>query len=125
MVTKSIISILALSASCLSVAAAEVKSDIEYGRADDVSLKLDVCIPDLVSNLRKDCIVVFKYYIEYKNGAADAHRPPASESTQELTMTQRYMHLSPAALDAAIRLLDGPKPTYRVGEMMEAAGNRP
>jgi len=46
MVTKSIISILALSASCLSVAAAEVKSDIEYGRADDVSLKLDVCIPD-------------------------------------------------------------------------------
>jgi len=25
----------------------------------------------------------------------------------ELSMTQRYMHLSPAALDAAIRLLDG------------------
>jgi hypothetical protein len=25
----------------------------------------------------------------------------------ELTMTQRYMHLSPAALDAAIQLLDG------------------
>ena len=25
----------------------------------------------------------------------------------ELGMTQRYMHLSPAALDAAIRLLDG------------------
>lgn len=24
----------------------------------------------------------------------------------DLTMTQRYMHLSPAALDAAIRLLD-------------------
>jgi integrase len=44
---------------------------------------------------------------------------------QDLATTQRYMHLSPAALDAAIRLLDGPKPTYRVGEMMEAAGNRP
>ena len=25
---------------------------------------------------------------------------------QDLSMTQRYMHLSPAALDAAIRLLD-------------------
>ena len=25
----------------------------------------------------------------------------------ELSMTQRYMHLSPAALDAAIQLLDG------------------
>jgi integrase len=27
---------------------------------------------------------------------------------QDLDTTQRYMHLSPAALDAAIRLLDGP-----------------
>jgi site-specific recombinase XerD len=27
---------------------------------------------------------------------------------QDLATTQRYMHLSPAALDAAIRLLDGP-----------------
>ncbi|MGH9387318.1 MAG: tyrosine-type recombinase/integrase [Vicinamibacterales bacterium] len=29
---------------------------------------------------------------------------------QDLATTQRYMHLSPAALDAAIRLLDGPGP---------------
>jgi len=27
---------------------------------------------------------------------------------KELTMTQRYMHLSPAALDTAIRLLEEP-----------------
>jgi len=27
---------------------------------------------------------------------------------QDLSTTQRYMHVSPAALDAAIRLLDGP-----------------
>ena len=27
----------------------------------------------------------------------------------DLAMTQRYMHLSPAALDAAIRLLDEPR----------------
>ena len=47
---------------------------------------------------------------------------------QDLTTTQRYMHLSPAALDAAIRLLDlangdpslvGP---FSSGGMLEAAG---
>jgi len=49
---------------------------------------------------------------------------------QDLDTTQRYMHLSPAALDAAIRLLDGPAeagPHDRSsrGEILEAAGNRP
>jgi site-specific recombinase XerD len=38
---------------------------------------------------------------------------------QDLSMTQRYMHLSPAALDAAIRLLDGPQR----GDILETAGN--
>ena len=36
---------------------------------------------------------------------------------KDLSMTQRYMHLSPAALDAAIRLLEepaGPAQTLRV-----------
>jgi hypothetical protein len=43
---------------------------------------------------------------------------------KELSMTQRYMHLSPAALDAAIRLLDQPGPTHSEnprGEMLENA----
>ena len=41
---------------------------------------------------------------------------------QDLETTQRYMHLSPAALDAAIRLLDmGANPR---GGMLEAAGNQ-
>jgi site-specific recombinase XerD len=47
---------------------------------------------------------------------------------QDLTTTQRYMHLSPAAIDAAIRLLDlangDPSlvgPSSR-GEIVEAAG---
>jgi site-specific recombinase XerD len=43
---------------------------------------------------------------------------------QDLSTTQRYMHLSPAALDAAIRLLEtgtAPTPLGR-GEMLEAAG---
>ena len=37
---------------------------------------------------------------------------------QDLMTTQRYMHLSPAALDAAIRLLE----SGIRGEMLEAAG---
>ena len=41
---------------------------------------------------------------------------------QDLTTTQRYMHLTPAALEAAIRLLN--KPTPKRGETLEAAGNR-
>ena len=47
---------------------------------------------------------------------------------QDLATTQRYMHLSPAALDAAIRLLDGageatPSPGLpERGDMGEAAG---
>src|SRR5688572_7816198 len=39
---------------------------------------------------------------------------------QDLSTTQQYMHLSPAALDAAIRLLDGR--TSSVGNNLEAAG---
>jgi hypothetical protein len=38
---------------------------------------------------------------------------------QDLTTTQRYMHLSPAALDAAIRLLDLPLPARGVGDILE------
>jgi integrase len=43
---------------------------------------------------------------------------------QDLETTQRYMHLSPAALDAAIRLLDGPKFGVERGEIVEAAGKQ-
>jgi integrase len=39
---------------------------------------------------------------------------------QDLSMTQRYMHLSPAALDAAIRLLDD----HGRGDILETAGTR-
>jgi integrase len=47
---------------------------------------------------------------------------------QDLSTTQRYMHLSPAALDAAIRLLDGAGETDTAqglperGDIGEAAG---
>ncbi len=40
---------------------------------------------------------------------------------QDLSTTQRYMHLSPAALDAAIRLLDEPRLPASRGEMLETA----
>ena len=41
---------------------------------------------------------------------------------QDLTTTQRSMHLSPAALEDAIRLLDGHSPAHLRGDIVEAAG---
>jgi len=41
---------------------------------------------------------------------------------QDLSTTQRYMHLSPAALDAAIRLLDVESRLLPRGAEREAAG---
>jgi len=34
-------------------------------------------------------------------------------------MTQRYMHLSPAALESAIRLLDTARPKQSRGDILE------
>jgi len=44
---------------------------------------------------------------------------------QDLATTQQYMHLSPAALDAAIRLLDAGTQTSSRGNNLEAAGVEP
>ena len=41
---------------------------------------------------------------------------------RELGMTQRYMHLSPAALDSAIRLLDQPLAVQSFGGILETGG---
>ena len=38
---------------------------------------------------------------------------------QDLTTTQRYMHLSPAAIDGAIRLLDQAQTARSVGDIVE------
>ena len=38
---------------------------------------------------------------------------------KDLSTTQRYMHLSPAAIEAAIRLLDHPAPVSHFGDMLE------
>jgi integrase len=37
----------------------------------------------------------------------------------DLATTQRYMHLSPAAIEGAIRLLDQAKPVHEFGDMLE------
>ena len=44
---------------------------------------------------------------------------------QDLETTQRYMHLSPAALDAAIRLLDESPPTLGSAEAPKTVVERP
>jgi integrase len=38
---------------------------------------------------------------------------------QDLTTTQRYMHLSPAALEQAIQLLDRPSSAQKFGDVGE------
>ena len=43
---------------------------------------------------------------------------------QELGTTQRYMHLSPAALDAAIRLLEPPGSAHARGDIVETERGR-
>ena len=42
---------------------------------------------------------------------------------RDLTTTQRYMHLSPAALDSAIRLLESPGVRQNFGDIVETAGS--
>jgi len=37
---------------------------------------------------------------------------------QDLATTQRYMHLSPAAVEGAIRLLDSPARPFRRGDII-------
>src|SRR5439155_9596355 len=39
----------------------------------------------------------------------------------DLATTQRYMHLSPAAIEGAIRLLDRAKPVHGFGDILETA----
>ena len=38
---------------------------------------------------------------------------------KSLATTQRYMHLSPRAIESAIRLLDQPVPAWGSGELTE------
>jgi integrase len=42
---------------------------------------------------------------------------------QDLSTTQRYMHLSPAAIEGAIRLLEQPTPVWGRGDIVETEGS--
>ena len=53
-------------------------------------------------------------------GGADLRSIQAMLGHADLSTTQRYMHLSPAAIESAIRLLDGPKTDQVGGEIAEA-----
>jgi integrase len=44
---------------------------------------------------------------------------------RDLTTTQRYMHLSPAALDSAIQLLESPGRHHRRGDILETGSSEP
>ena len=45
---------------------------------------------------------------------------------RELGMTQRYMHLSPAAIEGAVRLLDQGRPiSESVGDILDTGGSVP
>jgi site-specific recombinase XerD len=51
--------------------------------------------------------LTFCSHLSMRGGPARAIQELAGHA--DLTMTRRYMHLSPAALDAAIRSLDEPR----------------
>jgi len=53
---------------------------------------------------------------------APARAIPELAGHQDLSTTQRYMHLSPAAIESAVRLLEEPAPVSRFGEMLETSG---
>ena len=49
--------------------------------------------------------------------------PVVRRGHQDLGTTLRYMHLSPAAIEGAIQLLDQPAPTRRFGDILETEGS--
>jgi site-specific recombinase XerD len=68
------------------------------------------------ANVRKGVHILrhtFCSHVSMRGAPARAIQELAGHA--DLTMTQRYMHLSPAALDAAIRLLDEPRNEGGVG----------
>ena len=59
----------------------------------------------------------FCSHLAMQGGAARAIQELAGH--QDLSTTQRYMHLSPGAIEAAIRLLDQPARGLRRGDILE------
>jgi integrase len=59
----------------------------------------------------------FCSHLAMRGAGAKAIQELAGHSA--LSTTQRYMHLSPSAVEGAIRLLDQPAPTYGVGDILD------
>jgi integrase len=65
---------------------------------------------------------ILRHHVLLAPGDARGAPPRAIQELaghRELGMTQRYMHLSPAALDGAIRLLDQPSTVQSLGDILE------
>jgi site-specific recombinase XerD len=61
-------------------------------------------------------LITFCSHVAMRGAPAKAIQELAGHA--DLTMTQRYMHLSPATLDAAIRLLDRPSGYQTSGDIL-------
>jgi len=64
---------------------------------------------------------MFCSHLAMRGAAARAIQEVAGH--QDLKTTQRYMHVSPAAIEDAIRLLDAPRTGNPVGGNMLATGS--
>ena len=75
------------------------------------------------ANLENDGVHVLRHsfcsHLAMKGAPAKAIQELAGH--KDLTTTQRYMHVSPPALDAAIRLLDSPGVNVSRREIVETA----
>ena len=60
------------------------------------------------------CVIPFASHLAMRGAPARAIQELAGH--KNLSMTQRYMHLSPAALESAVRLLDSPGFPFRHGD---------
>src|SRR5262245_2467695 len=75
------------------------------------------------SQRRTEDLRQISYYRLFEGSNTEKFMEYTDRHAQDLTTMQGYMHLSPAALDAAIRLLDAP--ARGRGEIVEAAGVEP
>jgi hypothetical protein len=76
------------------------------------------------AKLSQDGVHILRQLVLFAPG--DGGAPPRAiqelAGHRELGMTERYMHLSPAALDSAIRLLDRPAVLQSFGDILETGG---
>jgi len=89
--------------------------------------------PDAQTPIRGVKPTGMKILTHYSEGVLGPHEREPSERhasyvsrlarRQDLTTTQRYMHLSPAALDSAIRLLDCPGVLPHFGDISNDVGS--